>query len=86
MSPPIEAASGIGQFLQREYKLDVLRIGAAGQLARDGKLNVLPAEDQVADARANPVDQGSIRFDEHANEEHEDAIVNNLLAGPPARR
>ncbi len=44
MQPPMETESGLGQFLQAEYELDLLRIGAVGQLAREGKLDVLPAE------------------------------------------
>ncbi len=80
MQPPMESESGLSQFLQAEYELDLLRIGAVGQLAREGKLDVLPAEDQAAYERANPIEAPEWMV---SNEVREDAIVEKLLAGPP---
>lgn len=59
---------------------DLLRLGAAGQLALEGKLRVLPAEGKGFE-QANPVRDGAVEFDEAANEKREDEIVRRLAKG-----
>lgn len=59
---------------------DLLRLGATGQLALERKLRVKPAEGPGFET-ANPVKDGAIEFDEHANEKREDEIVRRLAKG-----
>jgi hypothetical protein len=58
-----------------------LKLGAAGQLMVEKKLNVLPAEADGFE-RANPVQEGEVKIDLEAQEQREDAIVRNLLKRP----
>ena len=53
-------------------------MGAAGQLAVDGKIKVLPAEGEGF-KKASPIKNGMLVIDDAAMEEREDAIVKELL-------
>lgn len=63
--------------LQRERRL---RIGAAGLLYMNGELeHVMPLDDDVTFAKANPVTPGgTVVFDVSANEDREDAVARRL--------
>jgi hypothetical protein len=68
------------------YDATALRIGAAGQLIVAGELaEILPAEDEAAYERADPLagDRAGPVFDDAANEEREAGIVRKLLAAGP---
>lgn len=72
---PIEA------LLLHEYRLDLLRIGAAGRLLLSRELDeVRPVEDAALLRAANPIRANSrLEFDQAANDRREDAIVRQLL-------
>jgi len=69
------------QLVRYEYQTDMLLIGATGRLLIDGHIEaVAPAEEAKAYEAANPVKpDGTIVFDEKANEAREDAIVRKLM-------
>jgi hypothetical protein len=71
--------------LFQQYRLDLLRVGAAGQLVLAGELaEVVPVEDEVPFDAANPVgNDGAVTLDLENNERREDAQVGNLLKGGP---
>ena len=71
----------LDQFMRHEFQTDMLLIGAPGQLLIDGHIKaVVPAEEAQAYEAANPVQpDGTIVFDEKANEARESAIVKNLM-------
>ncbi|QDT95639.1 hypothetical protein [Gimesia aquarii] len=75
--------SSFDKLVAAQNRLDLLELGAAGQLVVNGELEtLLPAEDLEAMEAANPVrDDGKIVFDKEADERREDAIVRNLLKG-----
>lgn len=61
-------------------RLNYLQIGAAGQLALDGRICIMPAEDEAAYQAADPLASGEYRFDAAANERRETAICRTALA------
>ncbi len=78
---PDQIENAIDKLIATQNKIDLMELGAAGRLVVSGELQtILPAEDSRAFEAANPLlVNGSIRFDEHAEESREDAIVRNLL-------
>jgi hypothetical protein len=71
--------------LFQQHRLDLLRVGAAGQLVLAGELaNVLPVEDEVPFEAANPIgNDDTLTLDSQMNERREDAQVRNVLNGGP---
>ena len=68
--------------VEASHRIELLRIGAAGQLQAERVLKVLPAEDKAAHEAARPVrEDGTVRFDPMLNDAREDTIVKNALAG-----
>jgi hypothetical protein len=63
-----------------EHQEELLRLGAAGRLALDGQLCIMPAEDAVAYRAANPLKSGSVEIDPAANEQRESAFCKTVLA------
>jgi hypothetical protein len=62
------------------YRLDLLRIGAAGQLRITGELaEVLPLDDAESLDRANPLREGIVLLDSDAIEARQDAQVRELM-------
>ena len=68
----------------RPYRLEMLRIGAAGQLHIDRVLKTLPADDKTAHDAARPIDRdGKVKLDMKAIEARETAMVKIVMAGGP---
>lgn len=65
------------------HRLDLIRIGAAGQLLLASELDELVSlENEEAFLEANPMGKdGTVTFDSEADERREDAQIKNLLAG-----
>lgn len=64
-----------------QNRLDLLRIGAAGQLSMERRLKVLPLEDSESYTQANPISSNAtIEFDEKLMSSRRSAIVRRLLA------
>ena len=88
----VEAEANVAEsvllFLEVERLRDIrLQLGAVGQLLLAGEaLEVLPLDDAELQAAADPVKaDGSVRFDQAANDRRERAMVKRLLkAGPVA--
>jgi len=76
----IEQIEGV----EAEHHRDLLRLGAAGRLALDDEIAVLPLEDAKAYAASNPVVGESVVFDQAKIEAREDALVRILLREPVA--
>jgi len=81
IKPHLGGDEPLDHFMRHEYQTDMLALGAPAQLLLDGQIKaVVPAEEAKAYAAANPVkDDGTIVFDEKANETREDAIVRSLM-------
>ncbi len=62
-----------------EHRHDLVRIGAAGQLAVVGKIKLFPAENHKAYKEANPVKDDKVRVDAAANARREEAVIRNVL-------
>jgi hypothetical protein len=76
-------AAEIEALLQR-HRLDLLRVGAAGQLVLAGELaEIVPVEDEIPFEAANPVGNGAVTLDSQKNERREDAQVRKLLNSGP---
>ncbi len=73
------------QKLEKQYRRDLLRLGAAGQLVLSGELEgVLPLEDEKAHQAAKPIaDNGGVSFDQEKIEARQDGQAHLLLEGGP---
>ncbi|MFH1920709.1 MAG: hypothetical protein ABIP48_12570 [Planctomycetota bacterium] len=68
-----------------QHRLDLLRVGAAGQLFMAGEIEaVVPVDDEELLARANPVaEDGTVKLDREVIEARQDAQVRAMIeAGP----
>lgn len=72
--------SDFDRLVEAQNKIDLLELGAAGQLVITGQLKtILPADDSKVMEAANPLQSdGKIVFNKKAIEAREDAIINNL--------
>lgn len=86
LEPDSETRAIIEQIeaVEAEHRRNLLRLGAAGKLALNGEIEVLPLEDAEAFAASNPVAGETVIFDQLAIEAREDAQVRILLAEPVA--
>ncbi|MFH1924332.1 MAG: hypothetical protein ABIP48_31155 [Planctomycetota bacterium] len=68
-----------------QHRLDLLRVGAAGQLFMAGELEeVVPVDDAELLDRANPVaEDGKVRLDREVIEARQDAQVRAMLEDSP---
>ena len=79
----LELQLGLTAF-RTQYRLDCLRIGAAGVLYAEGKLReFLPVEGAAEYDAANPLRDGKVEFNKSATEARHDAQVRRMRDGPP---